>query len=72
MHGVEDRYVLVNIPAFQLEAVDKYEVQLRHRVIVGRPERQTPEVRAMIKALNFFPYWRVPDSVATLDSDSAS
>jgi murein L,D-transpeptidase YcbB/YkuD len=67
MHGVEDRYVLVNIPAFQLEAVDKYEVQLRHRVIVGRPQRQTPEVRAMIKALNFFPYWRVPDSVATLD-----
>ncbi len=67
MHGVEDRYVLVNIPAFQLEAVDKYEVQMRHRVIVGRPERQTPEVRAMIKALNFFPYWRVPDSVATLD-----
>lgn len=67
MSGVEERYVLVNIPAFQLEAVDKYEVQLRHRVIVGRTERQTPEVKATIKALNFFPYWRVPDSVATLD-----
>jgi murein L,D-transpeptidase YcbB/YkuD len=67
MSGVEERYVLVNVPAFQLEAVDKYEVQLRHRVIVGRPERQTPEVHATIKALNFFPYWRVPDSIATLD-----
>ena len=67
MSGVEERYVLVNIPAFQLEAVDKYEVQLRYRVIVGRPERQTPEVRATIKALNFFPYWRVPESIATLD-----
>ena len=55
MHGIEDRYVLVNIPAFQLEAVDKYEVQLRHRVIVGRPERETPEVRATIKALELFP-----------------
>ena len=65
--GIEDRYVLVNVPAFQLEAVERYEVQLRHRVIVGRTERQTPEVRATIKALNFFPYWRVPDSVATLD-----
>lgn len=65
--GIEDRYVLVNIPAFQLEAVDHFEVQQRHRVIVGRPERQTPEVRATIKALNFFPYWRVPDSIAMLD-----
>lgn len=65
--GIEDRYVLVNVPAFQLEAVERHEVQLRHRVIAGRPERQTPEVRAMIKALNFFPFWRVPDSVAQLD-----
>jgi murein L,D-transpeptidase YcbB/YkuD len=65
--GVEDRYILVNVPAFQLEAVERHEVQLRHRVIAGRSERQTPDVRAMIKALNFFPYWRVPDSVAMLD-----
>jgi L,D-transpeptidase YcbB len=67
MGGVEDRYVFVNVPAFQLEAVERHEVQLRHRVIAGRPERQTPDVRATIKALNFFPFWRVPDSVATLD-----
>jgi L,D-transpeptidase YcbB len=65
--GSEDRYVFVNVPAFQLEAVERHEVQLRHRVIVGRPERQTPEVRATIKALNFYPFWRVPDSVAMLD-----
>ena len=65
--GIEDRYVFVNVPAFQLEAVERHEVQLRHRVIVGRTERPTPEVRATIKALNFFPFWRVPDSVAQLD-----
>ena len=64
---VDDRYVLVNAPAFQLEAVEKYEVQKRHRVIAGRPERQTPEIRATIKGLNFFPYWRVPMSVARYD-----
>ena len=64
---VEERYVLVNVPAFQLEAVAKYEVQQRHRVIVGRTERQTPSVKATIRALNFFPYWRVPDSIAHLD-----
>jgi murein L,D-transpeptidase YcbB/YkuD len=64
---VEDRYVLVNAAAFQLEAVEGYEVRQRHRVIAGKPDRQTPIVRATIRALNFFPYWRVPDSVATLD-----
>ncbi|MDX2259645.1 MAG: L,D-transpeptidase family protein [Hyphomicrobiaceae bacterium] len=64
---VDNRYVLVNIPAFQLEAVESFEVHQRHRVIAGRTERQTPEIRATIRALNFFPYWHVPDSVARLD-----
>ncbi len=63
----EDRYVLVNAAAYQLEAVEKFEVKLRHRVIVGKPDRQTPEVKATIKGLNFFPFWNVPESVARLD-----
>ncbi|MEN2495350.1 MAG: hypothetical protein TECD_01273 [Hyphomicrobiaceae bacterium hypho_1] len=61
------RYVLVNTASFQLEAVDQFEVQRHHRVIVGKPDRQTPEISATIKGLNFFPFWRVPDSVAILD-----
>lgn len=64
---VEDRYILVNAAAFQLEAVEGFEVRQRHRVIVGKPDRQTPVVRATVRALNFFPYWNVPQSVATLD-----
>jgi murein L,D-transpeptidase YcbB/YkuD len=64
---IEDRYVLVNVPAFQLEAVESFEVHQRHRVIAGRSERQTPDIRATIRGLNFFPYWHVPDSVARLD-----
>lgn len=64
---VEQRYVLVNIPAFQLEAVDNFNVEQRHRVITGRLGRETPTLRASIKAMNFFPFWRVPDSVAKLD-----
>lgn len=64
---IEDRFVMVNVPAFQLEAVTNGTVEQRHRVIVGKPERQSPVVKAHIRALNFFPFWRVPDSVATLD-----
>jgi murein L,D-transpeptidase YcbB/YkuD len=64
---IEDRYILVNAAAFELEAVEHYEVQQRHRVIVGKPDRQTPDVVATIKGLNFFPYWRVPMSIARKD-----
>ncbi|NJO34508.1 MAG: L,D-transpeptidase family protein [Rhodospirillales bacterium] len=64
---MEDRYILVNVAGFQLEAVERHNVEQRHRVIAGKPERQTPTVRATIRALNFFPYWRVPDSIASLD-----
>ena len=42
-------------------------MQQRHRVIVGRTARQSPSIKATVRALNFFPYWRVPDSVAHLD-----
>ncbi len=39
---IEERYILVNVAAFQLEAVERHQVELRHRVIAGKPERQTP------------------------------
>ena len=64
---IEDRYVLVNAAAYQLEAVENHDVIQRHRTIVGKPDRQTPVIRATIGALNFFPQWRVPQSVAVLD-----
>lgn len=61
------RYVVVNIPAFQLEAVEGQRVVQRHRVIVGRPDRQTPEVDGQIQNLNFYPYWHVPESIVRRD-----
>ena len=65
--GTVERYVLVNIPSFALEAVEGQSVVQRHRVITGRAERQTPGVKAFIKNINFFPFWHVPESVAHLD-----
>ena len=64
---LDDRFVMVNVPAFQAEAVSHGVVEQRHRVISGKPDRQTPVVTAQIRALNFFPYWRVPESIATKD-----
>lgn len=64
---VEDRFFLVNAAAFQLEAVERYQVRKRHRVVVGKADRQTPANKASIRALNFFPSWHVPDSIAQRD-----
>ncbi len=40
--GLPARYVLVNVPAMELQAVQDGRVQLASRVIVGREERPTP------------------------------
>lgn len=62
-----DRYVLVNAPAFELQAVRNDRLELSTKVIVGKPTTQTPAIHAKIKGLNFFPHWRVPDSIANRD-----
>lgn len=64
---IEDRYILVNAASYELEAVERFEVERRHRVIVGKPERETPAVAATVRGINFFPYWRVPMSIAVKD-----
>ncbi len=65
--GLPDRYVMVNVPAMELQAVDEGRIALKSRVIVGRVERPTPGIAAKIQGLNFFPYWKVPESVAFKD-----
>ncbi len=66
-NGMPPRFVMVNIPAFELQAVSYGRLDIQSRVIVGRTERPSPSVGASIKAVNFFPYWHVPESVAQKD-----
>jgi murein L,D-transpeptidase YcbB/YkuD len=61
------RYVLVNVPAFVAQAVDKGNLVLQSNVITGKPARATPQVSAKIVEINFFPTWSVPDTVAQQD-----
>lgn len=61
------RYVLVNVPAFTLQAVDKGSLALESNVVVGKPARATPQVSASIVEVNFFPTWTVPDTIAQQD-----
>ena len=61
------RYVLVNVPSYTLQAVEGGNIGLQSKVIVGKSSRETPSISAKIRELNFFPYWRVPDSIAQKD-----
>ena len=61
------RYVMVNIPAAQVEAVENGQVAQRHAAVVGKFERQTPELSSKIMEINFNPYWYVPRSIVYKD-----
>lgn len=62
-----DRYVVVNIPAAQIEAVEFGRVAQRHTAIVGRTSRQTPILNSKIYELNLNPYWTAPVSIIKKD-----
>lgn len=64
---IPKRFVMVNIPDSRLEAVEGNKVAARHRVVVGKPQFQTPVLKASIIELNFYPYWHVPTSIARRD-----
>ena len=64
---VGKRYVLVNIPAAQVEAVQNNSVVSRHSGVVGKPDRPTPLLRSTIVELNFNPVWTLPPTVIKED-----
>jgi murein L,D-transpeptidase YcbB/YkuD len=64
---VGKRYVFVNIPAAQVEAIDGDTVVQRHSGVVGKPDRPTPLLRSMITELNFNPVWTLPPTVIKED-----
>ncbi|HEV7463787.1 MAG TPA: L,D-transpeptidase family protein [Methyloceanibacter sp.] len=61
------RYVVVNIPAAQVEAVESGQVAQRHAAVVGKPARPSPELTSKIQEINFNPYWYVPKSIIYKD-----
>jgi L,D-transpeptidase YcbB len=64
---VAKRYVLVNIPAAQVEAVENNAIVSRHSGVVGKPDRPTPMLRSTITDLAFNPMWTLPPTVIKED-----
>ena len=61
------RFVFVNIPAAQVEAVENGVVVSRHTAVVGKVDRPSPIVNSKIYEINFNPYWTVPESIIRKD-----
>lgn len=61
------RYIVVNIPAATIEAVNNGMVEQRHTAVVGRVDRATPIMASNIHQINFNPYWHVPKSLVRQD-----
>jgi murein L,D-transpeptidase YcbB/YkuD len=64
---VPRKYIVVNIPAAQIEAVENDAVVTRHAGIVGKVDRPTPILKSSIQQLNFNPVWHLPPTVVTED-----
>jgi L,D-transpeptidase YcbB len=61
------RYVVVNLPAAFVEAVEGDKVVRRYVVQVGRPERPSPTLTTHITAVNLNPTWTVPLGILKKD-----
>ncbi len=61
------RFVVVNIPAAAVEAVEGGRVVSRHTAVVGKVDRPSPIVNSKISEINFHPFWTVPESIIRKD-----
>lgn len=61
------RYVRVNIAAYWLELVENGRSVLEMPVVVGRPDRATPEMTSEINFIVFNPPWTIPSKLAYED-----
>ncbi len=61
------KYVVVNIPSAQIEAVENDRVVSRHSGVVGKLDRPTPLLRSAIHEMNFNPTWTLPPTVIDKD-----
>jgi len=65
MPQIDSRTVIVNIPAFSLQALNEHaQTELSMKVVVGDAyDHKTPELASEIKNVVFRPYWNVPLSI---------
>jgi murein L,D-transpeptidase YcbB/YkuD len=64
---LSDRYILINVPAYELDLVEHGNTILSMKAIVGKPTRPTPDIESTVTRIVFNPYWNVPRLIAQKD-----
>lgn len=62
-----NRFILVNIPDYQMVLIDNNLKVLSMKAIVGKPTRQTPELYSRVTRVILNPSWHVPTKIAKKD-----
>jgi L,D-transpeptidase YcbB len=57
------RFISVNVPSFMLRVVENDSTILESRVIIGKPETPTPNIKSVVQSFIIYPYWHVPRSI---------
>jgi murein L,D-transpeptidase YcbB/YkuD len=61
---LDQRYIWINVPSFQLHVIDKGQTILESRIIVGKPESPTPVLNSLVECITLYPYWYIPRKIA--------
>ena len=64
-HDLGSFYVNVNIPEFLVRVIADGKPIHTARVVVGKPDKQTPILSNEMQEIVFNPYWNVPNSIKT-------
>jgi murein L,D-transpeptidase YcbB/YkuD len=59
------RFIAINIPENRLAFFNNGEVKLDSKMVVGKTSTPTPTLISEIKNVIYYPYWNVPNSIAT-------
>ncbi|HEV8209430.1 MAG TPA: L,D-transpeptidase family protein, partial [Vicinamibacterales bacterium] len=57
------RYILVNIPAFRLDAIEDGKSVLDMKVVTGKKASPTPVLADRMTTVVFSPYWNIPQDI---------
>jgi murein L,D-transpeptidase YcbB/YkuD len=62
-----ERFLIVNSAGYDLTAFDQGKARFSMWVVIGKQDRQTPEIGGVMHTVVFNPFWTVPTTIAIED-----